>query len=230
MATLIGCRFFRKSWSARLPTPSSHTRHQSPLRFSEKRGRSRSYLSLSPTRWARVSSPACPAQAAISPASSTQRARLPASCWSYSWRLRPALSGPRSCSIPTLRPAADHIICLPSRRRPDCSDWSRSQHQFVTTPKSKRSSPPSDVRMAAVSSLCPTASCWFIDFQSFCKQLEIRYRQSIGTPSSLETEACSLADLTPATYFDAPPLTSIASSVAQSQASYRFNCRLSSNW
>jgi len=67
MATLIGCRFFRKSWSARLPTPSSHTRHQSPLRFSEKRGRSRSYLFLSPTRWARVSSPACPAQAVISP-------------------------------------------------------------------------------------------------------------------------------------------------------------------
>src|SRR5438132_675072 len=44
MATLIGCRFLRKSWLARLPTPSSHTRHQSPLRFSEKRGRSRSYL------------------------------------------------------------------------------------------------------------------------------------------------------------------------------------------
>jgi putative tryptophan/tyrosine transport system substrate-binding protein len=36
MATLIGCRFLRKSWLARLPTPSSHTRHQSPLRFSEK--------------------------------------------------------------------------------------------------------------------------------------------------------------------------------------------------
>jgi taurine dioxygenase len=47
---------------------------------------------------------------------------------------------------------------------------------------------------------------------------------------SLETGACSLTDLTPAIYFDAPPLTSIASSVAQSQSSYRFNCRPSSNW
>src|SRR6516225_7172741 len=63
--------------------------------------------------------------------------------------------------------------------------------------------------MAAVSSRCPTASRWFIGLRSFCKQLEIRYQQSIGTPSSLETGACSLTDLTPAIYFDAPPLTSI---------------------
>jgi hypothetical protein len=49
------------------------------------------------------------------------------------------------------------------------------------------------------------ASRWFVGLQSFCKQLEIRYRQSIGTPSSLETGACSLTDLTPAIYFDAPP-------------------------
>ena len=66
--------------------------------------------------------------------------------------------GSRSCLIPTLRRAADHLICLPSRRRRDRSDWRRSQRRFVTTPKSKRSSPCSDVRRAVVSSQCPTAS------------------------------------------------------------------------
>ena len=42
--------------------------------------------------------------------------------------------------------------------------------------------------------------------------------------------ACSLTDLTPATYFDVPPPILIASSVVQGRPSYRLSCRPSSNW
>src|SRR5262249_11460995 len=74
------------------------------------------------------------------------------------------------------------------------------------------------------------ASRWFVGLQSFCKQLEIRYRRFIGTQSLLEMAACSLTDLTPATYFDAPPPISIAFSVAQSRPSYPFSFRRNFKW
>ena len=57
-----------------------------------------------------------------------------------------------------------------------------------------------------------------------------KVRRSIGTQSLLEMAACSLTDLTPATYFDAPPPISIAFSVAKSRPSYRFSCRPNFKW
>ena len=57
-----------------------------------------------------------------------------------------------------------------------------------------------------------------------------KVRRSIGTQSLLEMAACSLTDLTPATYFDAPPPISIAFSMGQSRPSCRFSCRPNFKW
>src|SRR5262245_17545135 len=191
---------------------------------------SRLYLCSSPTPWGRVSSPAYPTRAAISLASSTQKVKLPASCWNCSRRSHPASSGSPSYSIPRRRLGAEHTISPPSRGRLDHSDWSLFQRPPITTLKSKQSSKRSDPTGTVVSSPCPMGSHWFIALQSFCKRPEIRCRRSIGTLSWLEMAACSLTDLTPATYFDAPPSMLIASSVVQSRPSYRFSCRPNFKW
>jgi len=89
--------------------------------------------------WERGSLRDCPVRAGISPASSHQKRRSAARCWTCFWKSPPTSLVQPCCSIPTLLPAAETIISEISRLLPDHPKWSRSPQVLKAMPKSKPS-------------------------------------------------------------------------------------------